>query len=159
MQNDEQMPDLDLVISDFNLEQENIPDILIPDGDYAGNISSIRWNDNGGLDFNVTFEEDGRLMSDEKTSVGGQSLTYSIWFPVEGDEKKPSKKAGVSKRQSKIKMVARALNALKITANTKADLDTLIQSNTLIGMSVVASVKAEIWKGMLLNKITTLVVV
>ena len=143
---------------DFNLEEEYKEPPLIPQGFYHGAITNVEYDPEvNTVIWTVTLDGNGGMASDGETPIDGQSLAYTNYLPLAGDENERTKKGTMSKRQAKINMLAQFVKDMKIQVNTMTDLMEGINNSIWIGKEVSAKVSASKWEGRVFNKVAKLV--
>ncbi len=147
--------------SGFNLSEEAIAEPLIPNGPYNGSITEVSASEEfDRITWTVTFaDNEGEVMNDEETPVDGSQLVFNNWLPKKGDETERTKNGKMTKRQSKINMLARFAEEFGVNLNTKEEILEAIANSEWIGKPVIATVSAREWNGQVSNEIKRLAAV
>jgi hypothetical protein len=145
--------------SDFNAEEEYKIPPLVPQGKYEGTVSAVRFDaSNYSLVWEVTMRADSDvLMSDNETPVNGNVMLYKNWFPKAGDEDIRTKTGKMSKRQSKINMLADFQKAMRINMNTPEAIINGVNNAEWIGIDVLVDVEIREYEGRLSNQLKSMI--
>lgn len=140
--------------TEFNLEDEYKPDPLVPNGTYSGGLTSMKFDAKSySIVMEWTLNNNGGYCSDGETPLDGRRIYQRIWLPKPGDENVMTASGSMTKRQSKINMIARAFKALKIKANTMTEILELISNAEMIGLEARIEVDIEAYEGSVNNKV------
>ena len=151
---DEQAP----INTDYDLESEYKPDPLIPQANYLGNITGVKYNpENYGLTFIVTLADNGGYMSDGETPIDGGRVFKTVWFPKPDDDKVQTSDGKKTKRQSKINMLKEFADTMELDMGTAAKLQEAISNGDWIGIPVVVSVEISEYLGRQTNPVNKMV--
>ena len=144
-------------LDDFNLEKEYKPEPLIPVGNYTGNVISVALEpERHCITWKVALTENEGTMSDGETPIDGAHVYYRNWLPVPGDENEMSSNGRATKRQTKINMLNRFAESMKVKMNTKKDLLEAINNGDWIGLDVVVGVQVGEYLGNARNEINSM---
>jgi hypothetical protein len=97
------------------------------------------------------------MASDGKTPIDGMELWYRNWLPKAGDENEFSKNGKTTKRQSKINMLKKFAEKMKINMGTPQIIANAISEGEWIGNEVVIDVTVSEYKGEVRNEINGMV--
>lgn len=155
------LADTEIAATEFNLEEEYKPTPLIPNAvGYHAYITDAKYERKGpNILLEWTLKDNGGYCSDGETAIDGRKQWQRLWLPKPGDEKELTKSGDMTKRQSKINMLTKALQSLKIKAVTLADLLEKIANSELIGLEGKIDIGLDTWQGQTSNKVTKSVAV
>ena len=150
----EDMPRLD---TDFNLEEEYKAEPLIPNGNYRGNVIAVVFEvEQRSIAWKVALDGNGGTMSDGETPVDGSHQYFRNFIPKPGDEVELTKDGKQTKRQSKINMMKRFADKMKINMNSPETIAESIANQDWIGIPVIASIVLNEHLGVTRNQINTM---
>jgi hypothetical protein len=98
-------------------------------------------------------------MSDGETPIDGSHHYYRNWLPKPGDEDEPTKDGRSNKRQSKINMLKRFADEMKINMNTFPFILESITDQDWIGLEVITTISINEYMGTTRNQIDKMVVI
>lgn len=140
--------------TDFDLEDEYKPEPLVSNGNYRGNIIGVVLDvEQSAIVWKVALAENGGVMSDGETPVDGSHHYCRNWLPKPGDEDEMTKNGRSTKRQSKINMMKRFADDMKISMNTPAIIAESITNQDWIGIGVIATISINEYMGVVRNQI------
>lgn len=152
---DEEAAEID---TDFDLEDEYKPEPLIPNGNYRGNVTGVAFEpERHAIAWKIVLADNGGVMSDGETPIDGWVGYCRNFRPIPGDESERTKDNRQTKRQSKINMMKRFAEGMKINMNTPKIIAESIQNQDWVGIPVVASVGLNEYQGRTRNQINKLV--
>lgn len=138
---------------DFDLEDEYKPEPLVSTGNYRGNIIGVVLDvEQSAIVWKVVLAENGGVMSDGETPVDGSHHFYRNWLPRPGDEVELTKNGRGTKRQSKVNMMKRFADDMKVNMNNPAIIAESIANQDWIGLSVIASISINEYMGIIRNQ-------
>jgi len=146
-------------IGDFDIDSEYKPEPLIPNGKYRATVKSVKADPKACcIVWGVVLDgNDGIYASDGNTPIDGMELWDRNWLPRPGDEDKFSKNGKTTKRQSKINMLKKFADKMKISMSTPQVISTAISEGEWIGLEVVIDVDVDEYKGEVRNVINNMV--
>lgn len=145
--------------SDFNLEDEYKPEPLMASGNYRGNIIAVVFDtERNAIVWKIALDENGGVMSDGETAVDGSHHYYRNWLPKPGDEDELTKDGRSNKRQSKINMLKRFAEGMKISMDTPAIIAESLANQDWIGFQVMATISINEYMGITRNQVDKMVV-
>ena len=144
--------------TDFDLEDEYKPEPLVPNGNYRGNVVGVAYEpkDNA-IVWKVVLDGNGGVMSDGETPIDGWMGYVRNWQPKLGDENEMTKDNRMTKRQSKINMMKRFAEGMKINMNTPKIIATAIANQDWIGIPVICSIGLNEFQGRTTNQISRMI--
>ena len=141
---------------DFDIENDAVDEPLIPNGPYAGAITSAKFNEEIQLlEIFTTFAGNGGVMNDGETEIDGAVLPLKVWYPKPGDEDLMTASGKQTKKQWKINNIKKVSVALGINLNPATLLEE-IESGEWIGIEVQAKVEINEYEGNTNNQINSL---
>ena len=144
--------------TDFDLEDEFKPEPLVPNGNYRGNVVGVAHDRvQNCIAWKVTLAENGGVMSDGETPIDGWSGYCRNWLPKPGDDNEMTKDGRQTKRQSKINMMKRFAEGMKINMNTPKIIAETIANQDWVGIPVIASLTMDEYLGVTRNQISKIV--
>lgn len=144
--------------TDFDLEEEYKPEPLVPGGNYRGNVVGVvRDQAQNCIAWKVTLDGNGGVMSDGETNIDGWTGYCRNWLPKVGDENVMTKDGRQTKRQSKINMMTRFAEGMKINMNTNKIIDEAIANQDWVGIPVIVAIIIDEYQGVTRNQINTMV--
>ena len=144
--------------SDFDLEDEYKPEPLVSGGNYRGNVIGVVLDtEQHAIVWKVALAENGGVMSDGETPVDGSHHYYRNWLPRPGDENEPTKDGRTNKRQSKINMMKRSADDMKINMNTPTVIAESITNQDWVGLPVIVTLSINEYMGITRNQIDKMV--
>ena len=145
--------------TDFDLEDEYKPEPLVAGGNYRGNVIGVVFDsEQSAIVWKVALADNGGIMSDGETPVDGSHHYYRNWLPKPGDENEPTKSGRGTKRQSKINMMKRFADDMKISMNTPAVIAESITNQDWIGLPVITTISIDEYMGITRNQIDKMVI-
>lgn len=143
---------------DFDLEDEYKAEPLVPGGNYRGNVIGVVINDEQkSIVWQVVLVDNGGLMSDGETPIDGSHHYYRNWLPRSGDELEPTKDGRSNKRQSKINMMKRFSDDMRIGMNSPAIIAESILNQDWVGLEVIVSLSISEYMGNVRNQVDKMV--
>jgi len=149
----------DYTPADFDIEDDFKPEPLIPRGIYHGSVTKVTLvTDKCYIMWEITFADNGMMMSDDETPVDGAKLIAFNYLPKPGDADELTASGKNNKRQSKINMLAQFAQTLGITSKMKnlLTITETIENAEFIGMEVDAAVIIDEYNGRVSSKIDKL---
>lgn len=144
--------------TDFNLEDEYKPEPLVSRGNYRGNVIGVIYDgEQSAIVWKVALADNGGVMSDGETPIDGSHHHCRNWLPKPGDETEMTKDGRSTKRQSKINMMKRFADDMKINMNTPSAIAESITNQDWIGIPVLASISLNEYMGVTRNQIDKMV--
>ena len=141
-------------LDDFDVEEEFTPIPLIAESYCNGAVTDVKFNsEDKTIDWTVTLNNNGGVMSDGETPIDGSTHTYRNWLPKPGDEVERTKKGTQTKRQAKINMLHDFAEVMKITMSTPKQILESIANSDWIGMDVQVKMGICTWEGRTFNNI------
>lgn len=142
----------------FDLEDEYKPDPLISKGNFRGNIIGVVIDtEQSAIIWKIVLAENGGVMSDGETPIDGSHQYYRNWLPKPGDENEPSGGGGGNKRQTKINMLKKFADDMKIDMNTPAIIAESILNQDWVGLEVIVSISLNEYMGTTRNQIDKMI--
>lgn len=139
--------------TEFDLEDEYKPEPLVPKGNFRGNVVGVAYEPmNNSIAWKVCLADNGGMMSDGETPIDGSHHYVRNWMPRPDDEKKMTKDGRQTKRQSKINMMKRFAEDMKINMNTAKIIAEAIRNQDWIGISVIVAISIGEWEGRIRNE-------
>ena len=146
------------MFGDFDINSEYVPEPLIPNGKYSGSVKSVKADPKACcIVWGVVLQNNDVMASDGKTSVDGMELWFRNWLPKPGDENEFSKSGKTTKRASKITMLKKFAEKMKVNMNSPQIIAQAIQDGEWIGLEVTVDVQVDEWKGEVRNVINGMV--
>ena len=143
---------------DFSLEDEYKPEPLVPQGNYTGNVVAVTVEPaRNAVAWKVCLEGNGGNQSDGETPIDGKHLWFRNWLPKSGDDKEMTSTGTMTKRQSKINMLKRFAEGMKVSMDSPQVIIDGIESGDWIGMPVIAAVAIDEYQGITRNQISKMV--
>lgn len=144
--------------SDFNLEDEYKPEPLVTSGNYRGNVIGVVLDsEQHAIVWKVALAENGGVMSDGETPVDGSHHYFRNWLPKPGDENELTKNGRGTKRQSKINMMKRFADDMKINMNTPTVVAESVTNQDWIGLEVIVTISIDEYMGVTRNQVDKMV--
>ena len=142
----------------FNLEDEYKPEPLLSSGNYRGNIIGVAFNaEQNAIAWKVALDGNGGVMSDGETPIDGSHHYYRNWLPKPGDEDEPTKDGRSNKRQSKINMMKRFADDMKVNMNSPTIIMESITNQDWVGLEVMTTVSINEYMGITRNQVDKMV--
>jgi hypothetical protein len=155
----EDMPVTGGLDTDFDLEEEYKPEPLIPGGNYRGNVIGVVYEpERSAIAWKIALDGNGGVMSDGETSVDGSHQYFRNFIPKPGDEAEMAKDGRQTKRQTKINMMKRFADGMKINMNSPQIIAESIQNQDWIGLPVICAIVLNEYLGVTRNQINTMVI-
>lgn len=146
--------------TDFDLEDEYKPEPLVAGGNYRGNVIGVALElEQNAIAWKVCLADNGGIMSDGETPVDGSHHYYRNWLPKPGDESEPTSDGRSNKRQSKINMMKRFADGMKVNMNKPKIIAESILNQDWIGIPVIATLSINEYMGVTRNQIDKMVAV
>jgi len=150
--------DIPTLDTDFNLEEEYKPEPLIPSGNYRGNVIGVVYEaEQSSIAWKVALDNNGGTMSDGETPIDGSHQYFRNFLPKPGDEAEVTKDGRNTKRQSKINMMTRFAEGMKINMNTPKTIAESIANQDWVGIPVIASIVLNEYMGVTRNQINKMI--
>lgn len=147
------------MFENFDISTEYKPDPLIPNGKYRATIKAVRADAKQlCIVWTVVFQDNDVYASDGETSIDGMELQFRNWLPKPGDENEFSKSGKSTKRQSKINMLKKFADKMRINMSTPQKIAESISEGAWIGTDVIVEVSTSEYKGEVRNDINSMVV-
>lgn len=145
--------------TNFDLEDEYKPEPLAAGGNYRGNVIGVVFDsEQSAIVWKVALADNGGIMSDGESPIDGSHHYYRNWLPKPGDESEPTKGGRGTKRQSKINMMKRFADDMKISMNTPAIIAEAITNQDWIGLPVIVTISINEYMGITRNQIDKMVI-
>lgn len=146
------------MFENFDVDSEYKPDPLIPNGKYRASIKAVRADSKQFcIVWTVVFQDNDVYASDGETSIDGMELQFRNWLPKPGDENEFSKSGKTTKRQSKINMLKKFADRMKINMSSPQKIAEQISEGSWIGLDVIAEVSTSEYKGEVRNEINSMI--
>lgn len=127
--------------TDFNLQEDFKPDPLVPNGTYFGNVIEVKMDtEKGSVNWKVALDGNGGFKSDGETPIDGSHLWFRNWLPKRGDENIHTSSGSGNKFQSKVNMLRKFADGMKIDMNTITSINESIMNAEWIGLQVAVKV-------------------
>jgi hypothetical protein len=137
----EATPEMGDINTDFNLENDFKAEPLIPNGNYFGNVIEVKFDtEKGSINWKIALDGNGGFRSDGETPIDGSHIWYRNWLPKKGDESVPTSAGTGNKFQSKVNMLKKFADAMKLNMNTIAIIREAIEQGDYIGLEIIAKV-------------------
>lgn len=144
--------------TEFDLEDEYKPEPLVPKGNFRGNVVGVAFEPlQNCIAWKVCLADNGGMMSDGETPIDGSHHYVRNWMPRPDDEKKMTKDGRQTKRQSKINMMKRFAENMKINMNTAKIIAEAIRDQDWIGISVIITITIGEWEGRIRNEASKMI--
>lgn len=144
--------------TDFDLEDEYKPEPLVPGGNYRGNVTGVAPDvSQNCITWTVVLADNGGVMSDGETPIDGWVGYVRNWLPKTGDKNEMTKDNRQTKHQSKINMLTRFAEGMKINMNTPKIIAAAIANQDWVGIPVIVSVGLNEYQGVTRNQINKMV--
>jgi len=145
------------ITTDFNLEDEYKADPSVPTGTYFANVTKV-WFDSekNTICWKLVLDGNEAVMSDGETPVDGVSLTYKNWLPNPGDENTPNSSGKSTKRQTKINMLKRFADDLRVDMSTPQMIQDALLNHEWVGIRCVLVVSLREYEGKIFNDIKSI---
>ena len=151
--------DIPVLDTDFDLENEYKPEPLIPNGNYRGNVIGVVFEaEQHAITWKVALDGNGGVMSDGETPVDGNHQYFRNFIPKPGDDTEMTKDGRQTKRQSKVNMMKRFADGMKINMNTPTIIAESIANQDWVGIPVILSVVLNEYMGITRNQVNKMVV-
>lgn len=145
--------------TDFSLEDEYKPEPLVSSGNYRGNvIGVVSDSEKSAIVWKVALDDNGGVMSDGETPIDGSHHHYRNWLPKSGDENEPTKDGRSNKRQSKVNMLKRFADGMKINMDTPAIIAESLTNQEWIGIPVIVTLTINEYMGITRNQIDKMII-
>ena len=146
------------MFGDFDVNAEYKPDPLIPNGKYTAAVKSVKADTKACcITWGVVLHDNDIMASDGSTPVDGMELWFRNWMPRPGDENEFSKSGKTTKRQSKINMLKKFSEKMRIDISTPSVIAQAIVEGEWIGLEVIVDVTMSEYKGEVRNEINSMV--
>lgn len=144
----------------FDVDAEYKQEPLIPNGTYYGSVTQFTYDsERNCLVWGVILSGNDQLASDGETPVDGMMVFYRNWLPKPGDENEYSSNGKATKRQSKINMLKRFMNDMKIDISTPQKIAEAIANQEFLGKEVKVTVNVSEFNGQVRNEVSKMVAV
>jgi hypothetical protein len=142
---------------DFDVAQEFKADPLVPNGKYRATVKSVKADTKACcIVWGVVLNDNDTMMSDGVSPVDGVEMWSRNWLPRPGDENEFSKNGKTTKRQSKINMLKKFAEKMRINMNSPQIIAQAITEGEWIGLEVLIDVTMSEWKGEVRNEINNM---
>lgn len=146
------------MFGDFDVNAEYKPDPLIPNGKYTAAVKSVKADTKANcITWGVVLHDNDIMASDGSTPIDGMELWFRNWMPKAGDENEFSKSGKTTKRQSKINMLKKFSEKMRIDMSTPQVIAQAIVEGEWIGLEVVVDVTMSEYKGEVRNEINAMI--
>lgn len=146
------------LFGDFDLDSEYKPEPLIPNGKYTAAVKSVKADTKACcLVWGVVLHDNDVTASDGVTPVDGMEVWNRNWLPRPGDENEFSKSGKTTKRQSKINMLTKFAQKMKINMGTPQIIAQAISEGEWIGLEVIVDIDVDEYKGEVRNVVNGMV--
>ena len=143
---------------DFDVSAEYKPEPLVPNGKYVAAVKSVKADTKACcIVWGVVLHDNDTLASDGTSPIDGMELWSRNWLPKPGDENEFSKSGKTTKRQSKINMLKKFAEKMKINMNTPQIIAQAIQEGEWIGLEVIVDVGTSEYKGEIRNEVNSMI--
>lgn len=140
--------------TDFILEDEYKPEPLMPSGNYRGNVIGVVFDvEKNAIAWKIALVDNGGVMSDGETEIDGSHHILRNWLPKAGDDEVFTADGKSTKRQSKINMLKRFADSMKINMNTPTAIMEAITQQDWVGISVMATISINEYMGIARNQV------
>lgn len=140
--------------TEFDLEDEYKPEPLVPNGNFRGNVTGVAFDPQQNcIAWKVTLDGNGGLMSDGETSIDGWAGYKRVWLPKVGDDNVMTKDGRQTKRQSKINMMKRFAEDMRVNMNSPKLIATAIANQDWVGIPVIVAMGMGEFEGRVRNEI------
>lgn len=144
--------------TDFDLEDEYKPEPLVPNGNYRGNVVGVAFEpERHAIAWKVVLADNGGVMSDGETPIDGWTGYCRNFLPLSGDKNEMTKDNRQTKHQSKVNMMKRFAEGMKVNMNKPKIIAESIQNQDWVGLTVTASVGLNEYQGVTRNQINKIV--
>jgi len=158
MISDEEMAGMPPIDTEFDLEDEYKPEPLVPNGNYRGNVVGVSFEpEHNNIAWKVTLAENGGVLSDGETAIDGWTGYVRNFMPLKGDENVMTKDGRQTKRQSKVNMMTRFAEGMKINMNTPTIIATAIANQDWVGIPVIVTIGLNEYQGVTRNQINKMI--
>jgi hypothetical protein len=143
---------------DFDVTAEYKADPLIPNGSYSGAVAGVKFdNEKFCIVWDIVLQNNGGFASDGESQIDGMRVFYRNWLPKPGDENEYSKSGRATKRQSKINMLKKFADGMKLDMSTPQKIAEALQYQTWVGLDVRVDVSISEYKGEVRNEVGKMV--
>lgn len=130
--------------TDFNLEEDFKVDPLIPNGTYFGSVIEVKRDvEKHNISWKVVLDGNGGFKSDGETAIDGSHTTFYNYLPKESDRTEKTANGSSTKFQSKVNMLKKFADGMKLNLNTLSIIDEAIANGEYIGLAVSVAIKNE----------------
>jgi len=144
--------------TDFDLEEEYKPEPLIPGGNYRSNVIAVTYEpERHAIAWKICFDGNGGVMSDGETAIDGSHQTFRNFYPKLGDKTEMAKDGRQTKHQTKINMMKRFADGMKINMNSPKIIAESIANQDWVGIPVIAAVTVGEYMGVARNQINSMI--
>ena len=142
---------------DFDLKDEYKPEPLILQGNYTANTIAVVLDiEHHCIVWKIALDGNGGVMSDGETAVDGAHLYFRNWLPTKGDENEMSANGRSTKRQSKVNMLTRFSEDMKLDMNSIAVIQKAIEDQDWIGIPVNVKISISEYQGNVRNEVNNM---
>ena len=142
---------------DFNVEDEYKPDPLIVKGTYNGAVTKVVYEGSKAcITWTVCLHDNGGVMNDGQTPVDGAHVFFRNWLPRPGDEEIMTKSGKNTKRQSKINMLKKFADDLRLDMSTPTKIATALAEQQWVGLEVAVDVDIDEYNGTFRNNVNNM---
>lgn len=144
--------------TDFSVDSEYKADPLVPQGTYLGNVTAVSYDkEKNAIVWKIALAGNDGVMTDGETPIDGAVMIMNNWLPKAGDENEMTANGRNTKRQSKINMLKKFADNMKINMNTPATIAEAIQNGDWIGLEVQVKVKVSEYEGNYRNEVQSMI--
>jgi len=139
---------------DFNIQDEYVPDPVLPNGTYHGAVTKVTFNSSKHtINWSICLHDNGGFMSDNTTPIDGSYAYYTNLLPVPGDENNMIKSGKQTKRQWKINALAEFCEKLSIDMSTPQKILTALEEQIWVGMEVTVDTEIQEYNGTVSSRV------
>ncbi len=143
--------------ADFSVDSEFKAEPLVPQGSYFGNVTGVTYNkEQNSIVWKIALAGNDGVMSDGETPIDGAVLIHNNWLPKPGDENEMTNNGRMTKRQSKINMLKRFADGMKLDMNTPKAIGEAIQNGDWIGLEVEVKLAISEYQGQYRNDVKSM---
>lgn len=139
---------------DFNIQDEYVPDPILPNGTYHGAVTKVTFNPaKSTINWSICLHDNGGFLSDNTTSIDGSYTYYTNLLPVSGDENSMIKSGKQTKRQWKINALAEFCEKLGIDMSTPKKILEALEEQIWVGMEVTVDTEIQEYNGSVSSRV------
>lgn len=145
------------ITTDFDLTSEYKEDPIVPASTYYANVVKV-WYDGekGTICWKLVLDGNEAVMSDGESPVDGATLVYKNWLPQPGDENTPNSSGRATKRQTKINMMKRFADDMRVDMSTPKAIQDGLLNHDWVGIRCIIGVTLREYEGKIFNDIKTI---